>query len=245
MSSTLTIGFQERLAEVETYLAFLSTMEAQAQQGPPRIEGAEHPISTQQQRILYSSVYLQLYNLIEATMSSCIEAVAEAAKSNGRWKPSDLSDSLRREWVRVTARTHVELTPEHRLESALLLCDHLVASLPISAFDIQKGGGGNWDDSEIEAFSKRLGFQLNVSQPVFNAIKQPFRDDLGPLALVKQLRNRLAHGSISFAQCAEDVTVGRLVELKDRTVNYLKEVVDCFTRYVESFEYLLPERRPA
>jgi hypothetical protein len=241
----LTTGFQERLAEVEAYLDFLSTMEAQAQQGPPRLEGAEHPITAQQQRILYSSVYLQLYNLVEATMSRCIEAVAEAAKTDGRWKPSDLCDALRREWVRVIARTHVDLTPEHRLESALRLCDHLVASLPIDTFDIDKGGGGNWDDFEIEAFSKRLGFQLNVSRPVYSAVKQPFRDDLGPLALVKQLRNRLAHGSISFAQCAEDVTVGRLVDLKDRTVNYLSEVVSCFATYVESSEYLLPEKRPA
>jgi hypothetical protein len=177
-------------------------------------------------------------------MSRCIEAVAEAAKSNGQWRPSDLSDSLRREWVRVTARTHVELTPDHRLESALLLCNHLVAALPITAFDIEKGGG-NWDDSEIEAFSRRLGFQLTVSPPVYSAIKQPIRDDLGPLALVKQLRNRLAHGSISFAQCAEDVTVGTLVELKDKTVNYLREVVNGFAKYLESFEYLLPARRPA
>lgn len=245
MNSSLTIGFQERLAEVETYLDFLSTMEAQAQQGPPRIEGAEHPITTQQQRILYSSVYLQLYNLVEATMTRCLEAVAAATKDNACWKPADLSESLRREWVRVTARTHVALAPENRLESALQLCHHLVASLPIVAFDIDKGGGGNWDDSEIEAFSRRLGFQLIVSQPVYSAVKQPFRDDLGPLALVKQLRNRLAHGSISFAQCAEDVTVGRLVELKDRTVDYLKEVVDCFARYLDSFEYLVPEKRPA
>ncbi len=245
MSSNLSTGFKERLAEVEAYLDFLSTMEIQAQQGPPRIEGAEHPISAQQQRILYSSVYLQLYNLVEATMSRCIEAVADAAKDNARWKPGDLSDSLRREWVRVTARTHIDLTPEHRLEGVLLLCNYLVASLPISAFDIDKGGGGNWDDSEIEAFSRRLGLQLAVSKSVYSAIKRPFRDDLGPLALVKQLRNRLAHGSISFAQCAENLTVGQLVILKDSTVNYLKEVVDCFTRYVESFEYLLPEKRPA
>jgi hypothetical protein len=244
MSSDLTTEFQERLAEVEAYLDFLSTMESQAQQGPPRIEGAKHPITAQQQRILYSSVYLQLYNLVEATMSHCIEAIAEAAKDNARWKPSDLSDSLRREWVRMTARTHVDLKPERRLESALRLCDHLVASLPISSFNIDMSGGGNWDDSEIEAFSKRLGFQLVVSQPVYNAIKQPFRDDLKPLDLVKQLRNRLAHGSISFAQCAEEVTVGRLVELKDKTANYLKEVVERFSIYVDSFEYLLPEKRP-
>ena len=240
----LTVGFQERLAEVEAYLDFLSTMGTQAQHGPPRLQGAEHPISAQQQRILYSSVYLQLYNLVEATMSRCIEAVAEAAQESGRWKPSDLSDSLRREWVRVTARTHENLTPEHRLESALFLCDHLVASFPITSFDIGKGRGGNWDDAAIEDISQRLGFKLIVSQPVYSAVKRSFRDELGPLALVKHLRNRLAHGSISFAQCAEDVTVGRLVELKDKTVDYLREVVGCFTTYVESFEYLLPERRP-
>ena len=243
--SDLATGFEERLAEVDAYLDFLSAMEAQAQQGPPRLQNAEHPITTQQQKILYSSLYLQLYNLVEATVSRCIEAVATAAKENARWKPGDLSNALRREWVRVIARTHVDLTSEHRLEHALQLCDHLIASLPINAFDIYKGGGGNWDDSEIEALSKRLGFQLSVSQPVYSAIKRPFRDDLGPLALVKELRNRLAHGSISFAQCADDVTVARLVELKERTVNYLKEVVDCFAKYVETFEYLLPEKRPA
>lgn len=244
--SDLSAEFQERLAEVEAYLDLLSTIDAQAKLGPPRIEGAAHPITTQQQQILYAGVYLQLYNLVEATMSRCIEAIAEATKGSGRWKPSDLSDALRREWVRVTARTHVvDMTPEHRLENALRLCDHLVTSLPVDAFDIDKGGGGNWDDSEIEAFSRRLGCQLVVSQPVYSAVKRPFRDDLGPLVLVKQLRNRLAHGSISFAQSAENITIERLVELKEKTVNYLKEVVDCFTNYVMSFEYLLPEKRPA
>ena len=241
----LVVGFQERLAEVEAYLDFLSTMEAQAQRGPPRLVGAKHPISAQQQRILYSSVYLQLYNLIEATMARCIESVSEATKESGRWKPSDLIASLRREWVRATARTHENLTADKRLESALRLCDHLVASLSIDVFDIDKGGGGNWDDAAIEAISQRLGFQLVVSPSVYSAIKQPFRNDLGPLKLVTQLRNSLAHGSISFAQCAEDVTVGRLIELKDKTVDYLREVIDCFSRYVDSFEYLLPERRPA
>lgn len=243
MSALLT-GFDERLAEVETYLEFLSTMEQCAQHGPPKLERAEHPISAQQQRILYSSVYLQLYNLVESTMSRCIEAVTEAAKRDNR-KPSDLSESLRKEWVRVIARTHEELTPDHRLESALRLCNHLVAALPIAEFALDKGGGGNWDDQAIEAISKRLGFQLNVSGPVYSAVKRRFQDDLGPLALVKQLRNRLAHGSISFSECAENVTVARLIDLKDKTVDYLREVVVCFNRYIESSEYLRRDRRPA
>jgi len=240
--SLLAAGFEERLAEVEIYLEFLKTMEAQAQHGPPRLEGATHPISPEQQRILYSSVYLQLYNLVESTMSRCIAAVAGAA--SGRWKPADLSEALRREWVRVIARTHEDLNSENKLAGALQLCNHLVESLPVVDFTIAKAGG-NWDDQAIEAMSKRLGLQLVVSKPVHSAIKRKFRDELGPLALVKNLRNRLAHGSISFVQCAEDANVSRLVELKESTVDYLREVVGCFTRYLESLEYLRPERRPA
>ena len=236
--------FEERLAEVETYLEFLRTMEALAQNGPPKLDGATHPISTQQQKILYSSVYLQLYNLVESTMTRCIDAVASAAKSGGVWKPNDLSLALRKEWVRVTARTHMDLTPEHRLESALTLCHHLVTALPITDFAIDKGGGGNWDDEAIEAISMRLGFQLQVSPIVYSAVKRPFKDDLGPLGLVKQLRNRLAHGSISFTECAENVTVARLVELKEKTTDYMREVVSCFENYVAAFEFLIPEQRP-
>ena len=244
--SDLVIGFQERLDEVESYLAFLSTMEACARQGPPRLEGSEHPISAQQQRILYSSVFLQLYNLVEATMSRCIETVTTAARGNGQWSPGDLNQELRREWVRAIARTHESgLTPVHRLDHALAMCDHLVAALPIAEFDIDKGGGGNWDDSAIEAISQRLGFRLIVSQPVYSAVKRPFRNDLGPLELVKELRNELAHGSISFAQCAEDVTVARLIELKEKTMAYLREVVNCFSDHIQSHGYLIPERRPA
>lgn len=244
--SNLITDFQERLDEVECYLKFLSIMEACAQDGPPRLEGAEHPISVQQQRILYSSVFLQLYNLVESTMSRCIEAVATAALGNGLWKPGDLIQELRREWVRSIARTHESsLSPVHRLDRALALCDHLVAALPISRFDIDKGGGGNWDDLAIEAISQRLGFRLVVSQVVYSAIKRPFRNELGPLALVKDLRNQLAHGSISFGQCAEDMTVARLVDLKDKTVDYLREVVNCFSSHVQAHSYLIPERRPA
>jgi hypothetical protein len=243
--SALVTGFEERLAEVETYLEFLSTMETCAQKGPPKFEGAEHPISAQQQRMLYSSVYLQLYNLVESTMSRCVEAVTAATAQSGRWLPYDLSEPLRREWVRMMARTHEELTPENRLKCALRLSHHLVESLPVEDFTIEKGGGGNWDDEAIEAISTRLGFQLIVSEPVYNAVKRRFQDDMGPLALVKSLRNRLAHGSISFAQCAEDVTVTRLVDLKAKTVDYLREVIRCFDTYLGSFEYLLPSRRPA
>lgn len=242
--SALINTFQERKAEVETYMEFLSAIEKHAKNGPPRLEGSKHPITVEQQRILYSTVYLQLYNLVEATISLCIKTVTDSATTGGQWKPGDLSDPLRREWVRAIAKTHENLTPEHRLDHALKLCDHLVSDLAIDAFDIDRGGGGNWDDASIESFCKKLGFQLNVEPSIYSAIKQPVRDQKGALRLIKDLRNELAHGSISFAQCTENVNLSDLKELKQKTFDYLEAVLDCFERYVNGFEYLLPELRP-
>ena len=97
--------FDERFVEVEAYLVFLETIEDASRSGPPRIADVDVTITATQQKILYSNLYLQLYNLVEATVSRCLEAVSSAAVSNsGNWQAADLNESLRREWVRA-ART--------------------------------------------------------------------------------------------------------------------------------------------
>lgn len=240
----MSLAFEERLQEIESYVEFLEGVEAEARKGPPRLGRDGALITTQQQRILYSGVFLQLYNLVEATVTKCLDSVTEVTLQAGAWVPGDLTNELRREWVRVMARTHIDLNYENRLESALALCKHFVESLPVTGFKIENGGG-NWDDSAIEAIVIRLGFKLKVSKQVYADIKRPVKDDLGPLALVKKLRNSLAHGSISFAECGENMTVGELRDLMRRTAAYLREVVDAFKTYIEHHEYLVSAKRPA
>jgi MAE_28990/MAE_18760-like HEPN len=237
-------AFEERHGEIEAYLAFLEGIETEARSGPPRLGATGALITTQQQRILYSGVFLQLYNLIEATIVLCLDGVTEAALRAGTWSPGDLTIELRREWVRVMARTHVDLNYEHRLQSALSLCEHLVDALPVAGFQVEKGGGGSWDDEAIEHIAGRLGFALRVDPETYRGIKQKFRDDLGCLQLVKKFRNELAHGSISFEQCGENVTVGELRDMTTRTVTYMREVVAAFRAYIDSHGYIVPARRP-
>lgn len=235
-------AFEERLQEIDAYLTLLESLERQVQGGTPVI--GDLRITSQQQKILYSSVYLQLYNLVEATATWCINAVAEASADNSRWQPIDLLDTLRREWVRTVARTHLPLNPDNRLSESLAFCERLMNCLPIEKWEIDKGGGGNWDAREIEAISQRIGCDLQISRKAEIDVKQKIRDDKGSLELVKYLRNRLAHGSISFEECGDGITVGDLRDIRERTANYLREVIEGFNRYIDDFLFLNPERRP-
>lgn len=239
-------AFNERLQEVDSYLELLAALEQAMQRGTPRIvDLGDHNfiITVQQQRILYSSVYLQLYNLVESTINQCVDAVSSAIVESSCF-PVDLSDNLRREWVRFAARTHADLTYEKRLDSALRLCEHLVRSRPVADFKIEKGGGGNWDDEEIESMSKRLEVSLKITSDVYSNIKRGFRGAKRPLSFIKDLRNNLAHGTISFAECGEGMTVQDLRDLRDYTVLYLKEVVQAFKLSIDERNFLSPARRP-
>ena len=185
----LTVSFEDRLSEIEEYLRLLEAIETTAQSGVPRLETTGYAISTRQQSILSSGVFLQLYNLVESTVVSCVNWVTEATLQRGTWMPGDLNAALQSEWVRVMAGTHTDMNYEKRLQDALSLCNHLVAALPVLGFSVEMGGGGNWDDKAIEKVVQRLGFTLQVDRAIYSAIKRKVRNDFGPLGLVKDLRN--------------------------------------------------------
>jgi len=237
----LSKAFNERLQEIEAYLELLAALEREIRDGLPKI--GDSSITVQQQRILYASVYLQLYNLVEATATWCIEGVVMASSKDEQWRPGDLSAEMRREWVKWKARTHSELNSENRLNQAVRFFDWLVESRPIKEWTLE-GKSGNWDDSELESIAIRMGFRLEVTGSVYSDIKKKIRDDKAPLVLVKLLRNKLAHGALSFTECGENVTVAELRELKDRAARYLREVIELFQRFIDGYNFLVPARRP-
>jgi hypothetical protein len=97
MSTTeLTQFFEERYTEVQVHLSFLRQVETALQHGIPRLCGTNAPITTEQNKILNSSFYLQLYNLIEATIAQCLEAIATAIE-NSELPPNELTSKLRTE----------------------------------------------------------------------------------------------------------------------------------------------------
>jgi hypothetical protein len=125
------------------------------------------------------------------------------------------------------------LGPEKRLKAALDMCEQLLQQMPVKGFKIEPGGGGNWDDSSIEKMCERVGCGLTISPTVIQAAKRHIRDDMGALKLVKARRNGLAHGSLSFVDCSDGVTVAELKGIASAVGDYLREAVGCFVSFVE------------
>ncbi|TGP24405.1 MULTISPECIES: MAE_28990/MAE_18760 family HEPN-like nuclease [unclassified Mesorhizobium] len=243
MPGPLETAFDERLSEVNAYLSFLDELEAAALLGPPRFGAAGNPLSPQQIQILRAGVFVQLYNLIEAMMTRCLDALASASW-NGAWKAADLNPHFRKEWVKVVVAANKELNAENRLKYAVAMADLLVKADPLPEFKLEKGGGGNWSDTNIEDMFQRVGLRLRLTPAVRVAAKRIFRDNLGPLALVVKLRNDLAHGSISFRECGEKETTAGLREIAENTSMYLRTVVRAVERFIDRHEFLEPAKRP-
>ena len=237
--------FEERYSECSAYLDFLEGLDSAIQNGTPKIGGEDgFTISPDQQRILYSSVYLQLYNLVEATITACLEAVSRTAMTNANWRVEDLSSELRREWVRHTARTGLATNPRNRLDDALVLCNHLVAALPVGSFDIERGGGGNWNEEKIRGIAKQVGIPLKLKRTSKTGVQKIVRDDMGAMKLIMSMRNKLAHGSISFVECSRNDTPSDLRTISENIGAYLRDVVTSFSQYIIDHHFLRPESRP-
>ncbi|MCC5898919.1 MAG: hypothetical protein JJU32_13535 [Phormidium sp. BM_Day4_Bin.17] len=233
--------FQERLHEIKIYLDFLDSINSHIQSGLVGQDESHLRVDPNHQKILHSSVYLQLYSLVESTVVQCLGALSRAIE-NQSIEPNQLSEALRKEWIRIIAQTDKDLTYTKRLKQATELYDLTSSSTPISAskFDLIKNkAGGNWDDKQIHKLSQRLGIILNIDEETKKAIKIPIRDDMGALVLIKHLRNNLAHGKISFIECSEGTSVGDLRDLTNKIASYLLQVVISFEDFINNNNFLV------
>ena len=57
---------------------------------------------------------------------------------------------------------------------------------------------------------------------------------------VKRERNSLAHGDVSFSDCARDLTIGDLENIKDEVVLFLTGILDGMKNYYDQKLYKLP-----
>ncbi len=230
--------FQERVDDIETYFELVCNIELAIGLGEAvfNVNGNPYRIKPEQQKIMYSGIYLHLYNLVESTVSMLIKAVERHAERGINGQLTLLTTNMKKLYVKSVAMPHEQMNNDTRLEKALELFDQVIKIKPFE-LKIPPGGGGNWDVSEIEKLSKNIGINIRLPKGINQKVRKIFRDDKRPIRLIKEIRNKLAHGSLSFTECGNNHVASDFRKLIDIVKEYLTHVIQAYGNFINEHGY--------
>jgi MAE_28990/MAE_18760-like HEPN len=225
-------GFNDRVTEIDLYYSLLSNIiKREAQLIFPNEGDIRENLNVRVSSILKSSANLQLYNLVESTVSNCLVEI-HGSFTNDSLQYSNLSDDIQKLWVEFHydyfKKTSNEKDVLHNLK--ILIDTWVMNSLPINLtykeFTKYNQGGnfsGNLDYKEIRKLSEKYGIDFDLRC-----------DEIGS---VKYRRNKLAHGEVSFEEQGRSDTIEYMIVLKDKTVDFLTKFIQAVDDYVTNTKY--------
>lgn len=171
--------------------------------------------------ILKSSFMLLLYNTIESTVSLLLEKVHETIAAHNY---SELSDKLKLLFVEYyfvgqSGNKHKQYLDMIMLNSAQFPSFNEFGKR-VKTFS------GNLDAREIDNVLSRYGIGKIQS------------DKREKLLIVKNLRNKIAHGEVMFKESCRNLTISELDQIRDATVLAMQDAIEKTEYFIEQSRYL-------
>jgi len=185
-----------------------------------------------------SGLIVHLYNIEEAIMSQALWLLGTAI---GSCDPRRWTENSFREWLReaVVSRT-TEGDEDGRLTTTFQASSMLLKLTPLGPQTLKKPSG-TWDDKAIATFIRRMSIAFSMPPEMWQRIaaKSEYGDKT-PLQFLADRRNAIAHGRRSFEDGASDLSLARIRELADVTLDYMGYTADAFQAHIDTEAHLLP-----
>jgi hypothetical protein len=224
MTSALFQDFNERSREVSKYFIFLKSLEQGTTKlsmagkgGSPKIREIDPELI----KTLKASSFLLLYNLVEATMRNAIEAIFDELRGKGV-SYDQISPKLKK----IVLKNLKKRNPDKIFSSITAISLDIITA----GFDKQDLFSGNIDGRKIIDTATEYGFSH-----LTDYARTAHGSDL---LTVKSNRNDLAHGIKSFAEVGRDKSADELLEIKNKIVRYLKQILQNIEQYLSNKVYL-------
>jgi hypothetical protein len=225
MQTTLNT-YKERIKEIELYLNAIKQL--YETQDSVEVKCEFH--SDDFLKMLKANVLLMVYNLVEASIMGGILEIYDQMKSSGH-SYNDVRKEIRDIWFsfkfnQVYDKTaHYNSYREKALEIINYILNSEIIELSRKATDIS----GNLNSEKIRRICKAHGIVFSIDDSCKGGI---VLDD------VKEKRNFLAHGIISFVECGRDYSIDELVSIKVQTVTFLDGILTGMKNYYDEKNYL-------
>ncbi|MFL2095247.1 MAE_28990/MAE_18760 family HEPN-like nuclease [Marinilactibacillus psychrotolerans] len=179
--------------------------------------------------ILKSNCYLMLYNLIESTVRSLIQTVYDEITIQ-RLGYKDIRIELQKIWINVSydALGHTTTNFNQHKDKAKEMISFVINDERIVLTEKDINLNGNVDYRMIkDVFEKHgLGIPDNHGAKVGVGLKE-----------IKDKRNAMAHGNISFIDSARDTTLTDLTIYKSEVIDYLLQLNESVADFIETQNY--------
>lgn len=218
MQNTLEI-FLDRIEELELYYSIMLDLDNER----PTIRTINN---SRFFKILKSNYILMLYNLVESCTISGIMEIYEQLK-NDNCTYQDVIDEIKDIWVnsqvsKIYGPTTTQSAYEKRVKMIIEnITQNSVIELDKDSFKL----AGNLDAKRIKSLCDK------------HRIRYVAEDNKSALRMVKEKRNSLAHGDVSFSECARDLTLSDLADIKIAVVDFMRGILDGMERYYNNKEY--------
>lgn len=165
-----------------------------------------------------SNATIMLYNLVEASVRSTMNDYYANFNSQ-HLSYSDTIIELKKLWIKHKSKN---FNNSNMSEQVFEMIENSINTEYFISLDFDKDFSlsGNADVREIKSILEKHGLQYDDRQ---------FNDYGGALKSIKDMRNRLAHGNVSFEENGKDLTVNDLEEYKKQTyqcVEYFMSIVN-------------------
>ncbi|WP_416261813.1 MAE_28990/MAE_18760 family HEPN-like nuclease [Gibbsiella quercinecans] len=216
--------FDNRSGEILAYLDLLKFIENAGAEIVSKKTKKEFFVSSEARKTLKGTIYILLYNLVESTMREAICFIHDELYSK-KISFDDLGDGLKKEIIRRIKNSSVNL--EQIMNG---LKNDISCGITISTFNKKKLFSGNIDKDEIVEKSKIYGFSVSSDYKHTKHGESLFT--------VKQHRNDLAHGNVSFSEIGKNVSYEDIEIISLEVIAYLDAISENIEKYIHNRNFL-------
>lgn len=186
------------------------------------------PIDITLSKILKSSAYLVLYNLMESTVTLAVARLNDAM-SEGGLTYADAEECIRSLWVRARLKPLAKGAGHGKYlevmgKLAQDIQDRKTVEIPERFISVS----GNLDAQKMRELASAYGFRENTLTAKRRSKK---------LKVVKDRRNDLAHGRKSFAELSANDTIEDLEGIKKDVLVCLREFIRHISHHIDRQGY--------
>ncbi len=205
--------FQERKDEIDLYFEFLEDlMIKNAQLTFPN--NTKKNLDSTLSKILRANGFLLIYNVVESCISQGVEAIYLDIINKGI-DYNSISSNIQRE---IIGNIKSNIKVAKFVEDVNDITIDIMRQYPKKIFS------GNVDAKKIKEIADKYGFSHQTDSK--------FTKNGAKLVTVKEKRNDLAHGEISFQECGKDYTIQDIIAIKNEVIKYLEEILNNIEQFL-------------